>query len=366
MSDNGLDIDVRDRRNAFELALSTSLPMRGVTAISGASGAGKSSLLRLIAGFDQPAAGCITWGGERWFDSASGLNRPAHQRPVGFMFQDARLFSHLDTTGNLEFAQRRADPDGPDIRMADVVEALDLDGLLNRRIQTLSGGETQRITLARTLLVRPQLLLLDEPLAALDAARKAEILPYLQRVFEGFAIPALYVSHSMDEIIALADRILVLQAGQILTEGSVGEVLDRLDTDPGTGLFDAGVLVTARLTGHDADLQISTATLGNQVLSLPRLAGLKTGERVRLRIRARDVAIATQRPEGISIRNILEGRISEIRQVSGSAFADLRVDIDGTTIRSRLTRASVAELGLETGQPVYALVKSVSFDSRLD
>lgn len=365
MSDRGLAINLHRQLGDFRLALDVSVAAEGVTAIFGPSGAGKSALLRLIAGFDRPDGGHIRWQSASWFDAATGVHVPPHRRPVGYMFQDARLFSHLDTAGNLDFAVRRADPDGSAISREDVIDALDLEPLLSRRTGTLSGGERQRVALARTLLVRPRLLLLDEPLSALDAGRKADILPYLQRVLSRFDLPALYVSHSVDEIAAVADRAIVLQNGGVIAQGEVADVLERLDRDTG-GVFDASVLVEAVLGEADEARQIRSADLTGQALSLPLLPELRTGETVRLRIRARDVAVATQRPEGISVRNILAGRLAEIRQSDGSAFADLRIEIGDTHLRARITRASVSDLGLETGQDVFALVRSVSFESRQD
>ncbi len=365
MSDNALDISLRRQLGEFRLQLDASLALDGVTAIFGASGAGKSALLRLIAGFDRPDSGYIRWRSTTWHDSSTGSHVAPHLRPVGYMFQDARLFPHLDTAGNLDFAHRRADPDGSAIERDDVIDALDLEDLLKRRPDTLSGGERQRVALARTLLVRPRLLLLDEPLSALDTGRKADILPYLQHALSRFGLPALYVSHSVDEIAALADRALVLQDGGVIAQGEVADVLERLDRDTG-GVFDASVLVKAVLGEADAQRQIQTATLAGQSLSLPLLQSLEAGQTVRLRIRARDVAVATQRPQGISVRNILEGRISEIREAEASAFADLRIEIGDSHLRARITRASVSDLGLESGQTVFALVRSVSFESRLD
>lgn len=365
MSDNALAISLRRQLGEFRLQLDASLPLDGVTAIFGASGAGKSALLRLIAGFDRPDSGFIRWRSTTWHDSRTGMHVAPHLRPVGYMFQNARLFPHLDTAGNLDFARRRADPAGSAIELDDVIDALNLEDLLQRRPDTLSGGERQRVALARTLLVRPRLLLLDEPLSALDTGRKADILPYLQHALSRFGLSALYVSHSVDEIAALADRALVLQDGRIIAQGEVADVMERLDRDTG-GVFDASVLVEAVLGEADAERQVQHAMLSGQALSLPLLQSLTVGEIVKVRIRARDVAVAIQRPQGISVRNILEGQITEIRQSEASAFADLRIDIGNSHLRARITRASVADLGLETGQTVFALVRSVSFESRLD
>lgn len=363
MSDRPLDIDLEARLADFRLSVRAELPAAGVTAVFGPSGSGKTTLLRMIAGFDQPHSGHIRWGAETWFDSNQKINRAAHHRPVGYMFQDARLFAHLTVEGNLAYAAKRApaDRDGP--ALTDIVAALDLSPLLERKPDRLSGGEAQRVALGRTLLGKPELLLLDEPLSALDLSRKSEILPYLEEMLASAGVPALYVSHSVDEVARLADQVLFLSGGRRLASGPVEDMLEHLDTDPVTGLYEAGVLVDAVLEHQDTDRQISRARLDGQSLELPQLDGLKPGDHLRLRIRARDVAIATEKPHGLSIRNILEGRVTAIECRPGSAFADLSLALPKQRLRARITRASLEDLGIQRDQTVFALVKSVSFDS---
>lgn len=346
-----LVLDLAHRRGDFTLELDASIPPAGVTGIFGPSGAGKTTLLRLIAGFDRPDRGRIVFDGEDW----TGL--PPSRRPVGTVFQSPRLFPHLSVRGNLDYAVKRAAADGP--ALADVVDALDLAPLLDRRIQTLSGGEAQRVALGRALLTAPRLLLLDEPLAALDAGRKAAILPYLGNALKRFAIPALYVSHSIDEMARLADRILVLRDGRAAASGPAGAVIEGLDPAPGEG-FEAGVIVEATVAEAANAYGLSRLDLAGQVLTVPGLEGVSEGAVVRLRIRARDVAIATQRPEGLSIRNVIEAILMERRD--RGVHADLLLDTGGPHLRARITRESADALGLAEGRAVFALVKTVSLE----
>lgn len=347
----------------FRLELDESIALNGVTALLGPSGSGKSTLLRAIAGFERPASGRIALGADVWFDGAARLDVPAHRRPVGFLFQDGRLFPHLDVAGNLEYAEHRADS-ASGLPRGEVVEALDLSPLLQRRVQSLSGGEAQRVALARTLLISPQLLLLDEPLAALDADSKADILPYLETIPKRFAVPAIYVSHSLDEVVQLASNVIVLAAGRVRAHGPARETLERLDLEPLTGRFDGGVILEGCVVRHDERLSLTHFDVGGATLAVPAEQPLAPGDTRRLRIRARDVALATQRPEAISIRNVLPAEVAEVVPQPGTPFAEVYVLVGTTRIRARLTRAAVEDLRLQPEMPVFALIKSVSFDSR--
>jgi molybdate transport system ATP-binding protein len=365
VSADSLTLQARLSRADFQLRLDEQLALEGITVVFGPSGAGKSTLLRLIAGFEAPEAGRIAMGGTTWFDASTRINLPAHQRPVGLMFQETRLFTHLDVAGNLAFAERRSRERRGDLDQTAVIAALDLHDLLARRIDTLSGGERQRVALARTLLTRPRLLLLDEPLAALDAGRKAEILPYLEAVPRRFDLPTLYVSHAIDEVVRLADRVMVMADGQVQAFGPAAEIVERLDLQSLTGRYDAGVLVEARVIDHDQRLQLTQVDIHGDTLTMPIIQRLAPGDSVRLRISARDVAVATQRPEGISIRNVLAGTVDDIVVEADTAFAEVLVALKSARIRARLTRAAVEDLDLNVGMPVYALIKSISFDRRL-
>lgn len=364
MSAETLHVNASLSVGGFALAVDEHIDLDGVTAVFGPSGSGKSTLLRLIAGFETPSAGHIALAGEVWFDSRAGTHLAPHRRPVGFMFQDARLFTHLDVAGNLAFAERRVRRALPGFERQAVVAALDLHNLLARPVADLSGGERQRVALARTLLSAPRLLLLDEPLAALDRTRKAEILPYLETLPRRFRIPTLYVSHDIDEVAELADHMLVLADGRVQQHGSAAAVVERLDLQPLAGRYEGGVLLEGRVSGHDQRLQLSFVDVGGDRLTLPLLARVAPGETVRVRIRARDVAIATRRPEGLSIRNILPGTLEAVDSDPRTGVASATVQLQHTRIRARLTLAAVEELGLAAGMPVYALVKSVSFEGR--
>ena len=357
-----LAVRARVEWRGFVLDVDDEVPLEGVTAVFGASGSGKSTLLRTIAGFERPSAGRIAFGDEIWFDAAAGIDRAAHERPVGMLFQDARLFEHLDVSGNLAYGEKRRGRDLARFSRLEVVGALDLASLLGRRTAALSGGERQRVALGRTLLSNPDLLLLDEPLSGLDRERKAEILPYLEDVTQRFGIPTLYVSHDIDEVARLADRVWVFAGGRLQTTGSTAEIVERLDLEPLTGRFEAGVLVEGRVARHDARLHLTFVDLHGDELTMPLVDRVVPGDQVRLRIRARDVALATQRPEGLSIRNVLPGRIVDLVREPESGAVEVFVELRSDRIRARLTLAAVEDLQLSIGDPVFALIKSVSFD----
>jgi len=358
-----LSVRARVTYPGFRLDFSHDFVLAGVTALFGPSGAGKSTLLRILAGLEPGADGSIRFDGETWLDGTAGNSVPAHRRGVGYVFQDARLFSHLDVTGNLRFACRRAASSRAGAGFDEVVQALDLGPLLTRATGSLSGGERQRVAIGRALLSRPRLLLLDEPLAAMDAALKGEILPYIEALPEAFGVPAIYVSHSVDEVARLADRMVVMAAGTVAASGGAVEVLERPDLQHLTGHFEAGAVIDARVVAHDREFCLTTVEFCGQPILMPMI-DLPLGEILRLRIRARDVSLATRRPEAVSTRNIIEGVVTEIIEESGTAFAEAFVDAGGGLLRARLTRRAVADLGLVKGTSILALVKSVSFDRR--
>ncbi len=343
----------------FSLFVDEEISAVGVTAVFGPSGSGKSTLLRAIAGFQALKAGRISLGRETWHDQERGVFVPAHTRPVGFLFQDARLFSHLDVAGNLAFAERRSRGAAVNFETGELIDIFDLAVLLNRRVDTLSGGERQRVALVRTLLTRPKLLLLDEPLSALDRARKAEILPYLDRAQAHFSLPTLYVSHDIDEVAHIADQVLVLVDGKVTMRGAAFDVFEHLDLAMSDSDPDAGVLVEGRIADHDERLQVTRVDIGGDALTIPRAAHLQEGTLVRLRIRTRDVALATVRPHAISIRNVLAGTLMELHPAGGLGQVDARVRLRGMEVSARLTQAAVEELALTPGMEVFALIKSV-------
>jgi molybdate transport system ATP-binding protein len=354
-----LSCHFRLRRKGFDLRVAEAIALEGVTAVFGPSGSGKTTLLRCIAGLDVPEEGGVRLGDQDWARDGRTLVKPQHRR-VGLVFQDGRLFQHLSVEGNLDYADRRSRKDGNGISVGDVVEATGITPLLKRPVEGLSGGETRRVALARAIVSRPRLLLLDEPLSGLDRAARRELLPYLRDLPERFGIPALFVSHDIEEVTALADRVLVLQGGTVTAHGPIGDVLNMLDLAPLTDGARQGSVVEAVVRSHDPGLGVTQVDLKGQALHLPLNESLAENSVVRLFVDARDVSIALTRPTGLSIRNILPVRITALSPEAGGVEIDLSV-LPGTgTLKSRITRAALRDLDLVVGQEVFALIKSVS------
>lgn len=349
-----LDLDVSLSFAGFDLTVKHRFAPGQITAIFGRSGSGKSTLLRIIAGLEPRAMGRVAMGGTVW--QAPGVHRPAEARGVGMVFQDARLFAHLSVAGNLAYAAKRAKGlPGPGLDT--IIRDFDLAPLLSRRPLGLSGGERQRVALARALLSSPRVLLLDEPLAALDDSRKAEILPYLERLRDHSDLPILYVSHSMAEVARLAADIVVMQAGRVLRSGSVEDVLSDPSAVPDLGVRDAGAVLHARVVAHHSD-GLSELAISQGTLLLPRFEAA-IGAMVRVRIPAQDVILSLQHPVGISALNILPVLIGEVFQGDGPGVAiGLRSGDD--RLLARVTRRSAEALGLTTGLACFAVVKSVA------
>jgi molybdate transport system ATP-binding protein len=359
-----LSLQARITYPGFTLDVDHEFDLERVVGLFGASGSGKSTLLRLIAGFEKTGSGRILFNGECWQDAGKRRFVPAYRRPVGCVFQDTRLFGHLDVAGNLEFASRRGKPGSVSLGYQEILSALDLESLLSRRVQELSGGERQRVAIARTLLTQPSILLLDEPLAALDSGRKSEIVPYIEALPDRFGIPVIYVSHAIDEVARLCDRVVVLSAGRITATGNAADVLNHLESSEWPASLGNVTIIEARVIEQMPDLQLTRLDHAGQSFVVPLLTHLRPGALIRLSIRANDVAIATIEPRDISFRNILRGTLSAIESRPGSAFAIVSVDIGGATLKAQLTRHAVADLGLGQGMSVFALLKTASFDSR--
>ncbi|KAJ56081.1 hypothetical protein ACMU_10000 [Actibacterium mucosum KCTC 23349] len=356
-----LSFDLLLSRGDFHLKAAFEGAVDGVTALFGPSGAGKSTLLRAIAGLEA-AEGPVRFDGALW-QGAGQKALPAHKRPVGFVFQNAALFAHLDVAGNLQYAARRAAPRaGPDV--AEVVAALELAPLMPRAVGGLSGGERQRVALARALLTRPALMLMDEPLSGLDMKRKAAILPLIAEVPRRFGVPVLYVTHAIDEVTRIADRLIALRDGQIAGSGPMAEMVAQLDLGLGGSRFEAGVVLRATVTGTDAGYQLTRLDLDGQTLVMPA-APVEAGAEVQLRVRARDVMVATVRPEGLSAQNILTATIERIEPEESRAFAEVFLRVAEQPLRARLTRAAVDQLALAPGREVFAVLKAISFDRRV-
>ena len=343
----------------FRLQVAFQFPTSGITALFGPSGSGKTTILRCIAGL-QRLPGRLLVDGETWQDDARGVFRKPHRRRLGYVFQEASLFPHLSVRGNLLYGARRAGVEQV-LTFAAVVEMLGLGLLLERAPAALSGGERQRVAVGRALLSQPRLLLLDEPLSALDQGAREEIVAYFEVLHRELSIPMLYVSHDLAEVSRLSDHLVVLAAGAKLAAGPVRPILERLDLLPAAERFEAGVVLDARVAAHDARYHLSRLRHGRQVITVP-LLDAAVGEPVRLRIRARDVALSTRRPRAISIRNVLPGTVVAIREQPDSAYAEALVDIGGGRLRARITREAAADLALRSGKRVFALVKSISFE----
>ncbi len=360
MPPDPLRLDLRLRRGSFELNVQTELAGTGITALTGPSGAGKSTLLRLIAGLDRPDRGHIRLAEETWTDSAGGRHLPAHARPVGLVFQDSRLFSHLSVAGNLAYAERRRPALRDSVPFGQVVETLDLAPLLDRRPASLSGGEQRRVALGRTLLAGPRWLLLDEPLTGLDRDRKRVILNYIERVNRRFALPMLYVSHDLADIARLADWLWVLEGGQLARAGPADAVLlDWSGVETGHG----GARLVARVTCHVPASGLTRLCIGDTTIDAPLDTRLAAGDRVRLWVRARDVAIAVGRPTGLSIRNILPVTIIDAAPSTEGHDVTLTLAFGDQRLKARISRASYADLGLVSGQSVFALLKTVRLEA---
>jgi len=339
------------------------------TAVFGHSGAGKTSLIQMLAGLKTPQAGHIRIGDTVVYDSAAGINVPVEERRVGMVFQDSRLFPHMSVERNLTYSHW-AGGRLPGLRFDKVIQLLSLENLLKRNPLTLSGGEQQRVAIGRALLSDPRILLLDEPLASLDNARKQNILPFIERVAQESRIPICYVSHSMDEVTRIADDLVVLSRGKTIASGPLTEILTRVDLGGATGRHEAGAIVSAKVVAHDDTLGLTHLMLQTDPPLQFELARseLPIGADVRLRIRARDVSIATQPVAGLSIRNQLPARIETVKtDEQGFAELVLRLGADGAGagLRARITAASALELQLEQGDLVFALVKSIAIERRL-
>lgn len=343
----------------FELDTDLDLPGRGVTALFGHSGSGKTSVLRCLAGLER-AEGRVEVNGEVWQDSARGLFVPTHRRALGYVFQEASLFEHLSVRRNLAFGERRIPAAQRRVPFDQAVALLGIEHLLERMPARLSGGERQRVGMARALLTSPRLLLMDEPLAALDGKRKAEILPYLERLHDELDIPVLYVSHSPEEVARLADHLVLLEAGRVLASGPLGETLARLDL-PTALDDDAGVVVEGRVVAHDAAYQLLTLGLPDSGLGVRVAhAPAEAGRRVRFTVRARDVSLSLQRQADSSILNLLPARVRDSIPADNAAHVLVRLDVEGTPLLARITRYSHDQLGLHPGQAVWAQIKSVA------
>jgi molybdate transport system ATP-binding protein len=354
-----LEVAIEHHLGEFRLAVEFHTA-GGLTALFGRSGAGKTSVVNAIAGLIRPERGRIVIDGAVLTDTAQRVFVPAHRRRVGYVFQEGRLFPHLTVRHNLLYGRRFALGPKSAAEVDQVVDLLGIGQLLTRRPANLSGGEKQRVAIGRALLAQPRLLVMDEPLASLDEGRKAEIMPYIERLRDETKIPIVYVSHSIPEVARLANTLVVLSEGTVAAIGAPAEIMGRLDLFPLTGRAEAGAILNTVVAGDDARFGLTVLRAAAGELRVPRL-DLSAGAALRVRIRARDVMIALAPPEGLSALNVLPGTIAELGRGDGP-IVEIRLDCAGEPLIARLTRRSVETLGLAPGRRVYAVIKSIAFD----
>ncbi len=351
-----LEVQIRHRFAEFAVDATFSAP-GGVTALFGRSGSGKTTIVNALAGLLRPDAGRIAIGDTVLFDSEAGVNMRPHLRRIGYVFQDARLFPHMSVRQNLGYGRWFAPKTATGADFDRIVTLLGLGPLLDRRPGDLSGGEKQRVALGRAILSQPHFLLMDEPLAALDAPRKAEILSYLERLRDEMALPILYVSHSVAEVARLATTVVLIEQGRVRAAGAVADILSDPATAPALGLREAGAILMARVAGHEDDGLSRLETEAGPVW-LPQVSAV-VGATIRLRILAHDVLLATERPTGISALNVLGATVSEVRQGDGPG-ALVQLVAGDTRMLARVTARSARVLDLQPGRRVFAILKAVS------
>ncbi len=349
-----IEASFRSTLGAFALDAEFDMPGRGVTALFGPSGSGKTSLLRLVAGLAR-APGRLVVNGEVWQDEKRFV--PTHRRALGYVFQEASLFPHLSVRGNLEYGWKRVPPGARTLNRDDVIGWLGLERLIDRSPHRLSGGQRQRVAIGRALLSCPRLLLMDEPMAALDANARAEILPYLERLHRELALPVLYVSHALEEVARLADHLLLIEGGRIGYQGPLAEGMTRLDL-PLAHRDIAATVLDAVVVGQDAELQLTRVASGSVELELAGLHG-SPGKPLRVRVAARDVSLTLTMPQQTSILNLLPAQVVELAEDAPGQVL-VKLALGETPLLARITRKSARQLNLEPGTPVIAQVKSVA------
>ncbi len=352
-----LNVDITHRMDTFSLDARFCCNSGEVTALFGPSGAGKTSVINMIAGLIRPQRGYIAIDGAVLCDTEQGIHVPPHRRHAGYVFQESRLFPHFTVAGNLTYGQNRKGGAAPLAGFDDVVSVLNLGGLLKGRPASLSGGERQRVAIGRALLSNPRFLLMDEPLASLDLARKAEIIPLIEQIRSLCQIPILYVSHAVDEILRLADRMVLIEQGSVSATGTVETVFSRLDLRQTVGQEDAGAVLNVRVAAHDRAFALTELAFAGGNLYVPQIDAPE-GSDLRVRILARDIALSLSAPEDASMLNILPATVSEISAPHGP-YVEIGLDA-GAPLIARLTRKSQARLGLVAGKQVFALIKAVS------
>jgi molybdate transport system ATP-binding protein len=355
----GIKLRYQLQRGAFRLDVGMQLPMRGISGVFGVSGAGKTTLLRCVAGLESAERSTLVVAGDTWEDSESGVMRPVHERKIGYVFQEPRLFDHLSVRANIEYGSKRRQRNGG-ADFGHVVDLLGLGDLLERNPADLSGGEAQRVAIARALLCSPEFVLMDEPLASLDQARRDEILPFLDRLHSESAVPIIYVSHNIEEVCRLCDHLVVIEQGSVVADGPLQDVLVRTDLRA-VGGDHAGSVIEGEVAGHDERDGLTQLSFSGGMVWVPAQP-VEQGARLRLRIRAADVSLCRARPADTTILNILPARIEAIEAANGPSVL-IRLQLGDDRIVARVTRRSVRELQLTTGDNVFAQIKSVAVRS---
>lgn len=351
-----LEIQFDLDRGDFRLAVDTQVPGRGVTALFGRSGCGKTTLLRCVAGLEPAAKGRLVVNGDTWQDRTRFI--PADRRPIGYVFQEGHLFPHLSVQKNLLYGYRRIPAQQRVVQPDEAIRLLGLESLLMRRVTEISGGQRQRVAIGRALLTSPRVLLMDEPLAALDAISKAEILPYLERLHDELSIPVLYVSHALDEVSRLADHMLLMEDGGVRAAGPLQELITRQDL-PLAHAEGAAAVIEAQVIGHDDRHHLTELGFNGGTLLISR-EDLRQSQRVRVRIMARDVAINLSPPQDSSMLNCLSAQVLDLSGDPHPGHVLVRLAVGDATLLSRITRRSLEHLALQPGARVYALLKSVA------
>ena len=356
-----LSVNITKAFGSFRLETQFEVEEGSITAIFGKSGAGKTSTINAIAGLTRPDVGVIQIGNTTLFDQNLRINLPIYKRQIGYVFQDDRLFPHMTVRNNLIYGTPKNRDVANSLNLTDITGLLELAPLLERRPKTLSGGEKQRVAIGRALLSNPKLLLMDEPLASIDVQHRFEILPFIQRVREKTGITIIYVTHALEEVIFIADQIILLSEGQVTAQGTVEEIMSRLDLHPMTSRFDAGAVISAIYSGYDREFDLGELSFDGGTL---RIAGLNAeiGIHLRAHIRARDVSLMLDKPKDTSVLNVFKGELIEIRHEDGPQL-DLLINI-GTPLIARITRKSLNDLNLDIGSKVYAMIKAVAIDRK--
>jgi molybdate transport system ATP-binding protein len=352
-----LQVAAIKHRGSFTLDAQFELPTPGVVALFGRSGCGKTTLVNVIAGLLQADSGRVVLDDAVLLDTDRSIDVPPEHRRIGYVFQDARLFPHLSVAANLRYAQRRAKV-APFVGMDLVADLLGLGPLMQRRTHQLSGGERQRAAIGRALLSQPSLLLLDEPLASLDASRREEVLPYLESLRDQLAIPMVYVSHQFDEVLRLATHLVLMESGKVLAQGNLSDISLNPSLRAIVGADAVGAIVDGTVLGPDAASGLVRVQVGHGELKV-HFGRPATGAKLRVQLLARDLIVATQAPQNLSVRNSLSGRITAVIEDEDDAHL-IGIDVGETIIMARVTRSATRELGLVVGLPVWALVKTVS------